>query len=100
MHAPPYARHEPPGLERMHASKTSPPLQCLCVLSYAQAGADVNAIEKSSRRISKETPEDMAMAMGREDTANYLRDLRTAADAVRFAAKMKMKGKAAKEAAA
>ena len=56
----------------------------------------MNAIEKSSRRISKETPEDMAMAMGREDTANYLKDMRTAADAVKFAARMKMKGKAAK----
>lgn len=66
-------------------------------MSVVQAGADVNAIEKSSRRISKETPEDMAMAMGREDTANYLKDLRTAADAVRFAARMKMKGKAAAE---
>ena len=38
--------------------------------------------------------------MGREDTANYLRELKAAADAVRFAAKMKMKTKKSAEAAA
>lgn len=71
------------------------------VQALHEAGADVNAVEKSSRRISKESAEGLAAAMGRSDTADFLREMRAAADAVRFAAKMKIKGKqagAAKEA--
>ena len=45
-------------------------------------------------------PLELATAMGRDDTANYLRELKAAADAVKFAAKMKMKSKKAAEAAA
>jgi hypothetical protein len=65
------------------------------VTHLVDAGADAVAVEKNSRRLSKETPEDMARAMGRDDTANYLRDLTVATNAVRFAAKMKMGGKKA-----
>lgn len=60
------------------------------VTALVDAGADSNAHEKNGRRLSKETPEMMAQAMGREDTAQYLRDLNTAVNAVKFGARMKM----------
>lgn len=63
------------------------------VSSLVDAGADANAVEKNNRRLSKETPETMALAMGREDTAAYLRDLNTAVNAVKFGARMKMNAK-------
>jgi len=59
------------------------------VTALVDAGADPTAEEKNGRRLSKETPEMMAMAMGREDTANYLRDLNTTMNAVKFGMKMK-----------
>jgi len=39
------------------------------------AGADKDAVEHNTRRISRETPMEMASAMGRDDTAEYLRKL-------------------------
>jgi len=68
------------------------------VHELVQAGGDANLVEKNVRRISKETPEMMAVSMGREDTAQYLRELSTAIYAVGFGSKM-MKG-AKKNAAA
>ena len=58
-----------------------------------EAGADPNAVEKNCRRLSKETPEQIATASGHTETAKYLRSLQVATDAVKFGARMKMKVK-------
>jgi len=81
--------HNNQGQTAMHVAAFRSPKAL--VMHLTEAGADVMAVEKNGRRLSKETPEDMAMAMGREDTAKYLRELSTATNAVKFAARMKMK---------
>lgn len=52
-------------------------------------GADPNLLEKNGRRISKESPEDMARSMGKDENADYLKSLSTTVNAVKFAVKMK-----------
>ena len=53
------------------------------------AGADHTLVEKNKRRLSKDTAEVMAAAMGREDTAAYLKSLGTTVYAMHALAKMK-----------
>ena len=55
-----------------------------------EAGANHKAVEKNGRRLSKETPMEMATAMGREDTAEYLKSLDVTLNAVTFASRIKM----------
>lgn len=81
------------GQTAMHIAAFRAPKALVSAL--VEAGADATAPEKNGRRLSKETPEMMAMAMGREDTANYLRDLNTAVNAVKFGARMKLGAKKA-----
>jgi len=47
-----------------------------------KAGANPNAREKNGRRLSKETPCEMAESMGRHDTADYLRSFKDVASTV------------------
>ena len=76
------------GQTAMHIAAFRAPK--VLVTALVEAGAETNVAEKNGRRLSKETPEMMATAMGREDTAQYLRDLNTAMNAVKFAGRMKM----------
>lgn len=59
------------------------------------AGADHTSVEKNARRLSRDTAEDMANKMGREDSAQYLKSLNVTLNAVSAAAKLK-KGVATK----
>lgn len=52
-------------------------------------GCNAETTVKNPRRLSKDNAEVMAAAMGREDTANYLKSLNTTLNAVKFATKMK-----------
>ena len=65
----------------------------------SKAGVDVTVPERGGRRLTKDTPADIAEKMGRQDNATYLKELSVAINAVKFAAKMK-KGAAAKKDAA
>lgn len=87
--------HNKQGQTAMHVAAFRAPKSLVSAL--VDAGANSTAPEKNGRRISKETPEMMAQAMGREDTANYLRDLNTAVNAVKFGARMKMGAKKSNE---
>lgn len=58
-------------------------------------GADPNKLEENTRRISKESPEDMARSMGKDENADYLKSLSTTVNAIKFAVKMKKGASAA-----
>ena len=81
--------HNKQGQTAMHIAAFRAPKDLVAAL--VDAGANSNAPEKNGRRLSKETPEMMAAAMGRDDTAQYLKDLNVAVNAVKFGARMKMK---------
>jgi ankyrin repeat protein len=59
------------------------------VMLLTAAGADHTKVERNPRRLSRETAEDIALNMGRDDTANYLRSLNVTVYAVSAAAKLK-----------
>lgn len=75
------------GQAAMHVAAFRSPKEVVMMLT--EAGADPKVVEKNGRRLSKETPEDMALAMGREDTAEYLKSLNLGLNAALFATRMK-----------
>jgi ankyrin repeat protein len=62
------------------------------------AGAKVDAVERNPRRLSKETACDMALAMGRDDTADYLKSLGATVNAVKAVGRFKKLGNKSGEA--
>jgi len=79
------------GQTALHLAAFRAPTE-LCQ-KLVERGANPAAKEKNARRISKETPEEMALSMGRDDTSAYLRTLTTGLNAVTFAARMKHKAR-------
>lgn len=75
------------GQTAMHVAAMRSPKAIVQMLK--EAGASVTAHEKNGRRLSKETPADIAEAMGRRDNAEYLLSLGGAMNAIKFGAKMR-----------
>jgi len=86
------------GQTVMHLAAMRSPKKIVELLK--EAGAAVNAHEKNGRRLSKETPADLAESMGRKDNAEYLLSLGGMMNTVKFGAKMNaLRGKSAQAAA-
>ena len=61
------------------------------VQALVDAGADIDAKEKGGRRLTRDDPATIAAKSGRSDTADYLKELGVAMNAVKFAGRMKAK---------
>lgn len=80
------------GKRPMHIASVRAP--CEVVKMLKDAGADHLATERNGRRLSKETPAEMAESMGRGDTAKYLNSLGKTVNALKAISRMTKGAKA------
>lgn len=83
------------GQRVLHVAAFRAPKACVKLLT--EHGADHQAVERNSRRLSRDTAEVMAERMGRRDSAEFLSSLGVTLNAVKFASKIKKPGSKADE---